>query len=105
MEPEPRSPLKKGPRIRCWNCRAKIPKGSVNCPECGAGQNIVERSDDFDFKGPDEAGVQKEPSYDTMFMNKDDKKKKSEACPVCGAGMSYKDRVESWYCPKCKSFY
>jgi len=91
--------------VRCWNCRAKIPKGSKRCSECGTGQDIAARDDDFNFTRPEQAGVDEQPSYDSMFMNQDRKGKKGESCPVCGTSMSYKERVESWFCPKCKSFY
>ncbi|MGA1793922.1 MAG: double zinc ribbon domain-containing protein [Thermoplasmatota archaeon] len=91
--------------VKCWNCRTKIPKDSKRCPECGTGQEIAAREDEFNFTSPDQAGVEKQPSYDSMFMNQDLKGKKGESCPVCGASMSYKERVESWFCPKCKSFY
>ena len=92
---------------KCWNCGEKIPKSAKRCPECHTGQNLAqtESEDDFQFTRPDDAGVDSEPEYDSMFMSQDKKKKKGESCPVCGASMSYKERVDSWFCPKCKTFY
>lgn len=92
---------------KCWNCGAKILKKAKRCSECQAGQNLVQSQDvdNLDFTRPDEAGVSDKAAYDTMFMSDDKKKKKGESCPVCGTGMSYKERVESWFCPKCKTFY
>jgi ribosomal protein S27AE len=93
--------------MKCWNCNAKIPKKSKRCPECQSGQNLAHTHDDdeLDFTRPDEAGFDEEAVHDNMFMSNKGKKEKKESCPVCGAGMTYKERVESWFCPKCKSFY
>jgi len=97
---------KKKPTKKCWNCGARIPKKADKCPECGTGQNIARtQGDEFDFKRPDDVGLGKEASYDTMFMNQEKSRKKGESCPVCGTSMSYKERVDSWYCPKCKNFF
>jgi predicted RNA-binding Zn-ribbon protein involved in translation (DUF1610 family) len=97
---------KKKSSKKCWNCGERISRKASTCPECGTGQNIARtQGDDFDFKRPDEVIHGEETSPDTMFMNQERSKKKGETCPVCGTSMSYKDRVDSWYCPKCKNFF
>ncbi|MFW3146536.1 MAG: hypothetical protein ACMUIE_06970 [Thermoplasmatota archaeon] len=64
------------------------------------------KSDDaFDFQRPEDLGIVEEQSYDDMFMSRGTSGKKGESCPVCGTGMTYKERVDSWYCPKCKNFF
>ena len=41
-----------------------------------------------------------------MFQTKaQTSKPKGEKCSVCYSEMKFKERVNSWYCPKCKQFY
>jgi len=42
---------------------------------------------------------------DNFFMSSRKEKKVKNPCPVCGSQMEYKERVSSYYCPKCRSFY
>lgn len=83
-----------------------IPGGSKRCPECGAGQSLAGQGDEFSFTRPEDLGVSSEPSVDNYFM--DDRvqtKKAKNACPACGTPMQFKERVNSYFCPKCRSFY
>ena len=83
-----------------------IPAGSKSCPECGVGQDVVDPSGGFSFETPSEVGLDENiDGYQNYFMDGSSSQKKKDSCPVCGSRMSYKDKVASWYCPKCKSFY
>ncbi|OYT45549.1 hypothetical protein B6U90_03015 [Thermoplasmatales archaeon ex4484_6] len=59
----------------------------------------------MDFKRPEDLGVEPSSEPADLFMTPQGKKEKGETCPVCGGGMVFKERVSSWYCPRCKNFY
>ncbi|MFO8050069.1 MAG: hypothetical protein R6V01_00005, partial [Thermoplasmatota archaeon] len=59
--------------------------------------------EDFDFKRPGD--IKEETFYGEQFMSGSMQKKKGEYCPICGTGMSYKEKVDAYYCPKCKNFF
>lgn len=67
---------------------------------------MVDPSGEFSFKTPDDVGLDDNvDGYQNYFMDDSSSQKKKDFCPVCGAKMSYKEKVASWYCSKCKSFY
>jgi len=83
-----------------------MPSSSKKCPECGAGKRFKDRSPaTFDFKKPGDVGFSEKDAGAGMFKAQPPAKKKGETCPVCGTQMLFKERVNSWYCPECRSFY
>ena len=93
--------------VDCWNCRERIPEASRRCPHCGSSQNIVGSSDEeITFHRPEDAGLESEVSYENMFMKGESTSSKdAERCPVCFSEMKYKEKVNSWFCPRCKQFF
>ncbi len=71
----------------------------------GSRKGRKKKKGSFDFKRPEDLGVKKKEEPSDLFTIKKESSKKGETCPVCGAGMTFKERVDSWYCPRCKSFY
>ena len=83
-----------------------IPEGTKSCPQCGSGQNLAGQDDDFSFTRPSEVSAREEPVVDNFFMSSAGPgSKKGNNCPVCGNPMQFKERVNSYFCSKCKSFY
>lgn len=51
-------------------------------------------------------GAEDEPISDNFFMaGAGPGAKKGNNCPVCGNPMQFKERVNSYFCAKCKSFF
>ena len=50
--------------------------------------------------------MESEVSYENMFMKGESTSSKdAERCPVCFSEMKYKEKVNSWFCPRCKQFF